>query len=416
MNSYIHSKGKIIIWVVVLLLLAGAVAGGFYLKEHYLKPAPLPSPSPTPRYDSRILTVGVDSRPTAMLFYAVNHFIPGHKFSVVPVVLEDPNERWSRMSAGALDLSSATFPEFVLGAARHKPGKMLMFTSSSRGCDGISVNSGINGIEDLMGKNIAVVPGSAGHYLLVKMLDSKAKATSEVNIIPLPLMGDLFRNFISGSFIDAAMLSEPYLSEAVSAGKKTLVVTERNFTIEEIICAGDFAMKNRQDDIQIFVNSYFNLIHLIKTNPGLAKSLITKQSGKSIKDVEILFNTVDLKDLTDARTIPEENIVNQMKKVQQIWGIEGLPNASGKVVFEELIDSRYLENAKVNTGLFEDSPPPDIMISPSPETSPEPAPPIILTPEPSPEEPEASSSPVEISPSPKEISPIPEEASPTSTD
>lgn len=405
MNSYRFSKGKLIVWVVVLLLIAGLIAGGFYVKERYLKPAPTPSPSPTPEFDSRVLTVGVDSRPTAMLFYAVNHFIPGHKFNVVPVVLEDPNERWSRMEAGALDMSVATFPEFVLGATRHKPGKMLMFTSSSRGCDGISVNPGIKSIEDLMGKNIAVVPGSAGHYLLVKVLDSRAKATSEVNIIPLPIMGDIFKNFTTGTFIDAAMLSEPYLSEAAAANKKTLAVTERNFTIEEILCASGFAMKNRSEDIQTLVNSYFNLVHLIKTNPGLAKSLITKQSGKSIKDVEILFNTVDLKDLTDARAVPEENIVNQMKKIQQIWGIEGLPNASGKVVFEEIIDSRYLENAKVNTSLFEDSPPPDIMIEPSPEESPEPMPPPVIlspSPSPSPEEAEATPSPGEISPSPED--------------
>ena len=408
MNSYRCSKGKVIIWVVVLLLIAGAVAGGFYLKERYLKPAPTPTPSPTPEYDPRVLTVGVDSRPTAMLFYAVNHFIPGHKFSVVPVVLEDPNERWSRMSAGALDLCVATFPEFVLGATRHKPGKMLMFTSSSKGCDGISVNPGIKNIEDLMGKNVAVVPGSAGHYLLVKALDSRAKATSEVNIIPIPIMSDLFKNFTKGTFIDAAMLSEPYLSEAAASNKKTLVVTERNFTIEEILCASDFTMKNRPDDIQTLVNSYFNLVHLIKTNPGLAKSLITKQSSKSIKDVEILLNTVDLKDLTDARSIPEENIVNQMKKVQQIWGIEGLPNASGKVVFEDIIDSRYLENAKVNTSLFEDSLPPDIMIEPSPEESPEPGPPpVILSPEPSPDGTDVTPSPVDATPSPDEVSPTP---------
>ncbi len=409
MNSYRFSKGRVIVWIVVLLLIAGVIAGGFYLKERYLKPVPIPTPSPTPEYDSRVLTVGVDSRPTAMLFYAVNHFIPGHKFSVVPVVLEDPNERWSRMSAGALDLSIATFPEFILGATRHKPGKMLMFTSSSRGCDGISVNQGINSIEDLIGKNIAVVPGSAGHYLLVKALDSRAKATSEVNIIPIPIMSDLFKNFTTGTFIDAAMLSEPYLSQAAASNKKNLAVTERNFTVEEILCASGFAIKNRSDDIQTLVNSYFNLVHLIKTNPGLAKSLITKQSGKSIKDVEILLNTVDLKDLTDARTIPEENIVNQMKKVQQIWGIEGLPNASGKVVFEDIIDSRFLENAKVNTGLFDDSPPPDIMIEPSPEESPEPGPPpVILSPVPSPDGMDVTPSPVIVTPSPDGVSPVPE--------
>ena len=398
------SRGKIVIWIVVLLLLAVIIAGGFYYKDKFLKPKPTPTPSPQPKYDARVLTVGVDSRPTAMLFYAVNHFIPANKFKVVPVLLEDPNERWSRMKAGALDLCVATLPEYVLGSVRHKPGKVLMFISSSAGCDGIAVNPGINSVDDMLGKNVAVVPGSASHYLLIKVLDSQGKSTSEIKIVPCPTQKDVFKGFTEGSFIDAASLWDPYLSNTTNSKKRILVDTKRYFSIDEILCAGDFTLENRKEDIQTLVNSYFNLVYLIQTNPGLAKSLITKTSGRSIKDVEMLFSSVRLRDLEASRSIPVENIVSGMKKIQQIWGIEGLPNSSGKVDFEKTLDFRFLENANVNTSLFEDSPPPDIVIEPSPMESPEPGPPpVVLSPAP------VSTPPVVITLSPVP-SPIPSPA------
>ncbi|MCD4784789.1 MAG: hypothetical protein K8T10_13310 [Candidatus Eremiobacteraeota bacterium] len=362
---------KIAIWIIALIIIAGLVVGGIHFKDKIIKPSPSPTSSPTPDFDHRLLTIGIDSRPTGMLFYAANHFIPTGKFRIKPILLEDPNERWSRMEAGALDMSFATFPEFVLGASRCNPGKLISFISSSRGCDGIAVSGNINSIDNLVGKKVAVVPGSAGHYFLIRTLDSKARSTSEITIIPAPTTDDAFNFFIKGGNIDSAALSQPYLSRSVDAGKRIFVSTRNFFTIDEIICASDFALEHRKKDIQDVLNAYFNLVYLIRTNPGLAKSLITKQSGRSIEEVETLLNCVSMMDIADSRAVSRESIEARIQKVQQIWDIEGLPNAKGKIRSSNIIDYSLLDNATVNKTLFDETKPPEIPdISPTPETSP----------------------------------------------
>jgi NitT/TauT family transport system substrate-binding protein len=374
------------------------VAGGIYFKSGFPRVAPSsPTASESPSYDTRILTIGIDSRPTGMLFYAVNHFIPSSKFRIQPVVIEDPNERWSRLKSGAVDMAFSTFPEFVLGSARHKPGKMLMYLSSSHGCDGIAVKGNINNIEELTGKKIAVVPGSAGHYFLVRALDSKAKSSSEVTLAPAPSMADVFGNFMTGDILDGAVLSEPYLSKSEENGRKILVSTRNFISMEEVLTASDFAIENRPADIQMVVNGYFNLVHLINTNPGLAKSLITKNSGKTVNEVDMLFSSVSFKDLNESRAISKEDVAGSMQKTQQIWGIEGLPNASVKIDFEKAIDYHFLEKASVDKLLFESAPQPNVE-SPSPEEG------IDVSPSPSMTTDESSPSPSvssdESSPSP----------------
>lgn len=374
-NRPARERGKTPVWIFFLILvILGVLAWGYYNYYYLPKNRPDVEPASTPVFDEKILTVGIDSRPVGMLFYAANHFIPSDKFKIRPVLLEDPNEKWCRMESGALDMCISTFPEFVLGAARHKPGKLLMFISSSRGADGLVVKGPINSVEDLVGKKIAVVPGSAGHYLLIKVLDSKAKSTSEVTLIPSPDVKSLFESFKTGDFIDAAALSEPYLSMSTGEGGRTLVATGNYFGIDEVLCVSQFALENRPKDIQTVVNSYFNLVYLARSNPGLAKSLITKKSGRSINEVDQLMSTVRFLDLADSRAVSPESISAGFQKTQQIWGIEGLPNANEKVDIENIIEYKFLQEAVVDNSLFDDSAPPMIDVEPVPAESPVPGP------------------------------------------
>ncbi|MCE1248636.1 MAG: hypothetical protein LWY06_18510 [Firmicutes bacterium] len=369
-NQQIYSgkrqRGRVLAWILILVVAAIVIAGAIYVKSGALIPKPKPTATESPGFDGRILTVGIDSRPAGMLFYAVNHFIPSSKFRIQPVVIEDPNERWARLKAGSIDMAFSTFPEFVLGAARHQPGKMLMYISSSHGCDGIAVKEEITGIEGLVGKKIAVVPGSAGHYFLIRALDSKAKSTSEVLLAPAPTESGVFNNFINGTILDAAVLSQPQLAKCNGNGKRMLISTQNFISIEEVLVAGDFAIENRSADIQMVVNGFFNLVYLINTNPGLAKSLITKNSGRSVGDVDMLFSSVTFKDINESKAISKEDVIKSMQKTQQIWGIEGLPNASRKIDFDKVIDYRFLDKASIDKSLFESAPQPET-VSPTPE-------------------------------------------------
>jgi ABC-type nitrate/sulfonate/bicarbonate transport system substrate-binding protein len=375
---------KIFIFLFILIL-----AGGWAVFNITRLPEPeqTPEPSPLPSFNKKILKIGIGSRLSGMLFYAVNHYIPDNKFILEPVVIPDPEKRWSLLAAGELDLNFSTLSEFVLAAPRNNPGKLICFTSSSSGNDGILVRGDIKNLNSLAGKKICIVPGSSEHFFLVKLLNSMARSTAEVKIIPASRMSDTYAYFTGDEFLDAAVLTEPYLSRGKKAGYVQLVSSGTSHTITEIIVAGNFALEHRPEDVQVVVDAYFNLVNFIRNNPGLAKKLISSRSGVSIEDVDLMFTSVKLKDLEEARTPRKESIVDAMEKIQQVWIIEGLPNADRPVNFKNIVELVFMEKSLVppSSPLFSD-PSPHVtepaeewfpMGTPTPESTPDVTPPVI---------------------------------------
>jgi NitT/TauT family transport system substrate-binding protein len=334
----------------MITLLAIAIIGlagcNLYRQAFPPPPSPSPEPSPTPSFDPRVLTVGIDSRPGGMLFYAVNHYVPKNKFQLRPVIIEDPGERWARMAAGELDMAFAPLPEFVLGFARHDPGAVICFPSSSSGCDGIVASPEVESLEGLAGKRVALVPGSAGHFFLIKALDSRGKSTAEVNIIPAPFNDTAF-TYLSGGRVDGAALQGERLEEARGRFLPLLSTNELS-PIPDVLCASRFALKNRPQDLQLIVNACYQMVEFINKNPGLAKKLISSRSGKPIEEVERMLGTLKLKTLEEAKAPPKDTVVDSMRKIQQVWSIENLPNADGKLDFDRAFNPLFMERAVVN--------------------------------------------------------------------
>jgi hypothetical protein len=343
--------------LVILFILV--IAGGWTLFNTLMhsQSGQTPEASPGPVFDRKVLKIGIGSRPAGMLFHAVNHYIPGNSFKLEPVVIHDVQKRWALLAAGELDLNFSTLSEFVLAASRNNPGKLICFISSSDGCDGILVRpdtqtkenmNSSDSLNYLNGKNICVVPGSGEHFFLINVLNGIAVSTSEVSIIPAGRVSDVYAYFGEGNYLHAAVLTEPYLTLGKKAGYHQLVSSQTSYKVNEILTAGNFALTHRNDDIQTAVDAYFKLVNFIKDNPGLGKKLVSDRSGMSIEDIDLLFSAIKLKDIQEAKAPAKGSIVDAMQKIQQVWIIEGLPNAERKIDFDRIIDFSFMEKSSAS--------------------------------------------------------------------
>ena len=418
------SKPRTTLMIFLLLVIIAASVFGFYrvFKKPSLPPSSSPAGEPLPDFDPKVITIGVDSRPVCMLFYAVNHYIPRNRFQLRPVIVEDPNRRWMMLAAGELDMVFSTLPEFVLGSARHNPGVLVAFTSTSVGCDGIVTRHPHKSPGELTGRKVCAVPGSSGHYFLVRVLDRQGKSTAEVEFIFAADNETVLKYFNSSSDMEGAVLSGYSLFDA-QRKNHLLIATDSFSPVSEVIVAGRPVIKNRPEDLQQVINSYYKLVDFIRGNPGLARKLISSRSGRSIPRVKEMLSAVRLNSLKEARAVEKEKLMDHMKKIQQIWSIEGLPNAEGWIEFDQVINYKFMEKALVkpeaplfNTPSPEPSLPPKVSppapgLTPEPSPSPKVSPPVPgLTPEPSPlpkVSPPVPGLTPEPSPSPKVSPPVP---------
>ncbi len=413
----IFNKSKIIVLLIIWVLFFFA---GCNVTELFVRPSPTPTATvpAIPRFDAKVIRIGVDSSPASLLIYAINHYIPANTFKVEPVLVEDVNQRWQLLASGEIDMAMASLPEFVLGASRHNPGAFVCWTSVSNGTEAILVKNNIKSVKELTGKKIITTPGSSCHFFLISILNSQGKSTAEIDLFPVDSKKEVLNLYKTGSGFDAAVMEEPYLNRAESMNNKNfklLASSQPPRTISRILAAGDIPLKYRTKDIQTVVNAYYQLVDFILLNPGLAKKLIATRSGKSIEEIDLMFETVKLKSLDAARAPSRENIIDEMRKIHQVWSIEGLPNAGKTLNYNDLVDYNYLDEAEIKPAepIFEKSPEPAPTFftpSPTPDITPgeSPIPPTPDFPAVT-ETPEASpvASPIPETPLPVDVTPTP---------
>ena len=75
------------------------------------------------------------------------------------IIIEDPYESFSLMTAGQLDITSSTVEYGPIAVDKDVPIKLVTYTCPSYGTDKIILAPGIESAKDLIGKKIAVMEG-----------------------------------------------------------------------------------------------------------------------------------------------------------------------------------------------------------------------------------------------------------------
>ncbi len=162
-----------------------------------------------------------------------------------------------------------TAPEEINAA---KP-KAFMQVDWSRGGDVIIAKRGINSINDLRGKRVAVAEPSPSQTLLITALEAAGLKYSDVEIVASPDPVVAATTF-KGPDVDAAVVWSPFHLEALReiAGSKELVSTRaQSHIIADIMFAKeDFIQKNR-DKIHAFYEGWMKGVAELNANESNQK-------------------------------------------------------------------------------------------------------------------------------------------------
>ena len=151
------------------------------------------------------------------------------------------------------------------GLAPFNP-QVVMQLDWSRGADAVVAKRGINKINDLKGKKIAVTYYTPSQTLLLFMLEAANLKPSDVTMVEVPTTAEAETAFKSGK-VDAAVVWDPQASLRDVPGSKVLqsTVTASNI-IADVLMGKKAWIDANKDKVTKFYNGWMKAVAEINSN------------------------------------------------------------------------------------------------------------------------------------------------------
>ena len=230
-----------------------------------------------------------------------SRFFKEYGFKVRFVVENDLINAMNAWIADKYDVAVQTADAFPLytGPAdinQYKP-KAFMQVDWSRGGDAIIVKRGINSVNDLKGKKIAVAVPSPAQTLLTTALEAANLKYADVEVVKTSdnlKAAQLFRS----PDVDAAVVWSPddILATNDVPGSKTLVNTKtESHVIADIFFAKESFLDSHRDMINGFYQGWMKAVAELKANPEnkeKAAKYLAELNGLGVEDAKGMMDVV----------------------------------------------------------------------------------------------------------------------------
>ena len=175
--------------------------------------------------------------------------------------------------------------------------RAFMQVDWSRGGDAIIAKRGINSINDLKGKKIAVAVPSPAQTLLMTALEAANLSYSDVEVIKTPDNLEAARLFRSPD-VDAAVVWSPddMLATNDVAGSKILLTTkDQSHVIADIFFAKESFLKGNRKMVDGFYEGWMKAVAELKDNPAnreKAAKYLAELNGLGVEDAMGMIDVV----------------------------------------------------------------------------------------------------------------------------
>ncbi len=262
--------------------------------------------------------------------------------------IEQGSTYMAAMAAGHLDGSASTIDAIL----KYRPKfcfKAVTALDDSYGGDGILVQDGINSIQDLKGKTVAVNEGSVSQFWLSNLLKNAGMSMSDINVQNMTA-DDAASVFISGG-VPAAVTWEPNLTYARSnnVGKVLVDSTSTPGIIVDVVNLRCDVIENQPEDVAALVDGIYRAVQYTKENPEKAYEIMAKKLGGYLsdpKDLAEAASTVRFYDQNMNVKLLGENsqegeLAPVIKLANETWS--QLQGDNFQVTFDQLVDNRFIK-------------------------------------------------------------------------
>lgn len=257
-------SSKIIVGAIIVLIV---VAGAIWFSQNQ-------QPSENPKF-----TLSVNTWVGFGPFWLAQEkgFFTDEGVDVEIVSLEDTAQRKAAMIKGDIDGLGDTVDLLVLARDEKVPSVAVMEVDMSSGADGILVAEGIDSVQDLRGKRVAVQRNFVSEAFLDYVLQKNNMLPTDVQKIDTEA-GAAGAAFVSGN-VDVAVTFEPWLSKAQErkGGGKVLVSSaDEPGVIVDILTINENYLAQNPEIVKKVMRAWFKAVDYWKENPEEANAIMAR--------------------------------------------------------------------------------------------------------------------------------------------
>jgi NitT/TauT family transport system substrate-binding protein len=246
------------------------------------------------------------------------------------------------LTAGQLDANTQTLNDTISSVAAGGDQVIVLVNDNSTGNDKIIAKEGINTIADLKGKTVAVEEGTVDHFLLLLGLKKAGLTQADIKLQPLET-GSAAAAFVAGQ-VDAVGVFAPFTNKALErAGSKELF-SSKDFpgSIPDHLVVTRKLIKERPQDVQNLVNTWFASLDYIKANQEKAYEIMAKRAGVTVDEYKKYASGTKIFSLED-----------NLKAFSAGNNISSLPYAA-KEISKFLLEANLAKQTPELSQLFDD--------------------------------------------------------------
>ena len=368
------TAGRVVIFVIVLALLAGIGGFGYnYYKNNIAddkpissgtqsgstsqKPATKPSAGKTDTSDP-VINLSLDEWVGWKPIIDANRGLttqPGSIFDQLGIkvninIINDATASSNALITGELNAAGYTTNRaaFLSGKFQEAGLDVVMpvFTNYSAGGDGIIAKSGINTVNDLLGKKIGVPRFSEAQTLVAWFVNksdlSDADKQSIIdNMILFDDASETGEAFFAGQ-LDVAATWQPYLSYATENGDAHIMFSttaSKSLIMDGIVFRSDFAQAH-PDVVTAFIDGIFQANAMYTTEFDYIRSVMPMFAGVSDEEIKAQCGDAEMMGYAENKEVLDSTAPSVYFDMCDIW--ESLGETVNRKVAMTLFDNQYL--------------------------------------------------------------------------
>ncbi|MEW5772279.1 MAG: ABC transporter substrate-binding protein [Thermodesulfobacteriota bacterium] len=207
-----------------------------------------------------------------------------HGARIEPVLYETYTNIFSDFAAGKLQGAFGGLYEMLKA---NPPGlRVVLVTDTSEGAEGLVVTPDIKTPRDLAGKRIGIQGAMSGsEFIITTLLRRNGLSRADlalVDVDPEIVLGQMPVN------IQGGYTWEPFLSKALERGYRLLFTTaDLPGMIPDVVAFHESALRERRDDVQGFVNAWFEAVEWWVANPEEGGRIIARATGLKPEEITL---------------------------------------------------------------------------------------------------------------------------------
>ncbi|MEA5463517.1 ABC transporter substrate-binding protein [Leptothoe sp. PORK10 BA2] len=189
------------------------------------------------------------------------------------------------LAAGQLDGNGQTLNDTISFAADAANGEVVVLVNdNSAGNDKVIVAEGINSIQDLKGKTVALEEGVVGDFMLTQALEEAGMSRSDITIKNLET-GAAAAAFASGQ-VDAVAAWPPFWGIALEREGSKELLSSKDYpgAIPDLLVMSQKVVDEQPEQVQAIVNTWFATLDYIAKNEEEAEKIMAERSGVSVEE------------------------------------------------------------------------------------------------------------------------------------